>query len=880
MDREAMRRAQQTSRDAYLRKRAAMREKAASVVLQEKITEIEAGVLPSSFTEIELLSKRAQEVKAAERLQVAANMRQEIITLDGGPALGEKRHRDVVVPPLIQEEMIVQEDTQRHAEASHGFVAMDKAIIDDRIEKHDYTEEVTEEEIKRERTAALQNQNRRLQEQRRSLPIYQSRGALLELIRNNPVVIIVGETGSGKTTQLLQYLYEENLHEPAPPTSANAEGVTSEPVGEVTQGKRLICTQPRRLAAISVAERVAQEMNTRCGSIVGYKVRFDDRTGPLTRVLFVTDGMMLKEVVGDPSLNTVAAIMVDEAHERSLNTDILLGLLKDIIRGNKQLRVIVASATINADKFSDFFNRAPIFTVKGRSFPVDTSYITEPVADYVKASVDCILMLHATKPLPGDILVFLPGQEEIESCAAAVREALVETAGQLRPLLVLPVYSSLPPREQKRIYEVPPPNTRKVVIATNIAETSITIDGIVYVVDCGLCKQNYYNHRAMIEELRVLPISQASATQRAGRAGRTREGDCYRLYTTYTFHNEFPSETVPEILRSSMSSVVLQLKALGINNLLQFEFIDAPSTASLERALDHLYLLGAMKQDGRLTLTGRRMAEFPLDPSLSKSVIRASAMGCLRHMAIAVAMLSLDSIFINTRDPKERIAMTSARDKMFSSGNGDVVGYVRLMEEWLRSGSLKQEFCDTNYVNSKSLLRARDILDQILKTCERLGFDLPNGQEADALSVEALTKALLSGFFMNVSVLGLDKRTYSIVRPIDPTVSRLGAASQVGSGNRFGDAESAVELHPSSYLFRTGTSTHGERSKGLPPTPSMVAMEERPRLVVFTQLRCTKKRYMMHVTAVPSADWVLAVAPVNYFTKEELEVETHKRKHV
>ncbi|KAH9582227.1 DEAD/DEAH box helicase domain [Trypanosoma melophagium] len=882
MNLDEIRKAQQASRDAYLRKQALKREKAASAVLQEKLAEIEAGVIPQSLTEIELLTKRAKEVQVASQLQHTAQMRQERIDQDGPIVKHQSEQElDVVIQP-DKSEILLQEGVPGFNEENHNYVAMDKSVIDERIERHAFVEEKTEDQIKQERAEALQNQQSRLQEQRRSLPIFQTRDTLLKLIRNNPVVVIVGETGSGKTTQLLQYLYEEGFHENVLPLDKEnpineTNSKNKDTIKDETPIKRLICTQPRRIAAMSVAERVAQEMGTRCGSIAGYKVRFDDHSGPLTRVLFVTDGMMLKELVNDPDLHSVAAIMVDEAHERSLNTDILLGLLKDIIRRNKQLRVIVASATINADKFSNFFNGAPVFTVSGRTFPVEVSYLTEPVADYVKASAESVLLLHATKPLPGDILVFLPGQDDIENCAAAIREGIANAGGQLRPLLVLPIYSSLPPWEQKRIYEAPPPNTRKVVIATNIAETSITIDGVVYVVDCGLCKQDYYNHRAMVEELRVLPISQASATQRAGRAGRTQKGDCYRLYTAYTFRNEFPQETVPEILRCSMSSVVLQLKALGINNLLQFEFIDPPSTASLERALDHLYLLGAMKPDGRLTLTGRRMAEFPMDPSLSKCIIRANSLGCLRHMCIAVAMLTLDSIFVHIRDSKERIAMLSARDKLFSAGNGDVVGYVRLMEEWLRAGPLMQEFCQTHSVNAKSLLRARDVLDQILKTCERIGFELPSQTEDVSLSLESFTRALLSGFFMNVSKLNIDRRTYLIVRPIDSTIGRSNTNSMNSALNS--EEVASAELHPSSYLFRSGMAQQEDKTKDDAIHSCAPVLRERPQLVVFTQLRCTTKRYMMHVTAISSAEWVLSSAPGNYFTKEELEANLRKRAH-
>ncbi|CAD2214173.1 Helicase conserved C-terminal domain containing protein, putative [Angomonas deanei] len=265
-------------------------------------------------------------------------------------------------------------------------------------------------------------------------------------------------------------------------------------------------------------------MGSRCGSVVGYKVRFDEKTSATTRILFVTDGIMLKEFANDPNMESVGAIMIDEAHERSLSTDILLGLLRDVIRRNKKIKIIVASATINADKFSNFFGNAPIFKIEGRTFPVETFYADTPIADYVAESAQTALDLHMEKPLPGDILIFLPGQDAIETCAEILKEKFSQQKDNMRTLHILPVYASLPPKEQARIYEKTPPGSRKIVIATNIAETSITIDGIRFVIDCGLCKQDFYNPAAMVEELRVVPTSQASAIQRAGRAGRTQSG--------------------------------------------------------------------------------------------------------------------------------------------------------------------------------------------------------------------------------------------------------------------------------------------------------------------------------------------------------------------
>ncbi|KPI89222.1 putative DEAH-box RNA helicase [Leptomonas seymouri] len=949
MDKEALRQAQQASRTAFLRKAAAQQQKAAKAVVDQKLKDIEHGVVPTSITEAEFLLHRSAEVQAAGELFDVARRRQALGDEGEAPGRwdapapelqdGEALHASPPVHHVLQgdlhedgvdKEALVAssalDTTATTPSANVSFVAMSEAEIAKRVSSHDYVQEKTLAELQQERAAALQGQRDRLQQQRKSLPIYQMRSELLRCIRDHRVVIMVGETGSGKTTQLLQYLYEEGFHlgPKARKTRAaaietggdsagtmNTEQATSETEGaddsvEKDEELRLICTQPRLIAATSVAERVAQEVGRPCGSVVGYKVRFDDKTGPLTRILYVTDGMMLKEFINDPDLSTVGAIMVDEAHERSLNTDILLGLLRDVVRRNAQIKVIVASATINAAKFSSFFDNAPVFTVTGRTYPVECFYAGEPVADYVTESAQTVLSLHMERPLPGDILVFLPGQDDIETCAETLQRYVEEAKDQLRPLLILPIYSSLPAKEQARIYERTPTGTRKVVIATNIAETSITIDGVVYVVDCGLCKQDFYDPQAMVEELRVVPTSQASATQRAGRAGRTQAGKCYRLFTEYTFRNELPAETTPEILRCSMSAVVLQLKALGIHNLLEFDFLDAPSTASLERAIDHLYLLGAIKADGRLTVTGRRMAEFPMDPSLSKCLIRGCALGCGRHLAMAAAMLTLDSIFINSRDPAERQLIKSAKDHLFGFGNGDVTGYVRLMEEWLRAGTRAGEFCKSNGINARAMLRARDVLDQILKIYDRIGLvaDLQpakgqatagggedgaddEGARLKALSsaaathidVAAITKAILSGFFFNVAKLGADKHSYTVVRPMD-TGAPAGA-------RRFESPEAAdasvAEVHPSSFLFgagrkpaagvRANLASGPDSESGIPPV-----LRERPALVVFTQLRHTTKRFMTHVTAVASPEWVLQSAPVNYFQPEELETGLRKRR--
>ncbi|XP_054667364.1 LOW QUALITY PROTEIN: pre-mRNA-splicing factor ATP-dependent RNA helicase DHX16-like, partial [Grus americana] len=363
------------------------------------------------------------------------------------------------------------------------------------------------------------------QEVRRSLPIFPYRDELVAAIARHQILVIEGETGSGKTTQIPQYLHEE---------------------GYTRQGLKIGITQPRRVAAMSVAARVAVEMGTKLGNEVGYSIRFEDCTSERTVLKYMTDGMLLREVLTEPDLGSYSVIMVDEAHERTLHTDVLFGLIKDIARFRPQLKVLVASATLDTQRFSAFFDQAPVFRIPGRRFPVDIYYTKAPEADYLEACVVSVLQIHVTQP-PGDILVFLTGQEEIEACVELLQERCRRLGSRLAELLVLPIYANLPSDMQARIFEPTPPGARKVVVATNIAETSVTIDGIVYVLDPGFCKQKSYSARTGMESLVVTPCSRASANQRAGRAGRVAPGKCFRLYTAWAFQHELEETPVPEI---------------------------------------------------------------------------------------------------------------------------------------------------------------------------------------------------------------------------------------------------------------------------------------------------------------------------------------------
>uniref|UniRef100_A0A672KWH7 RNA helicase n=1 Tax=Sinocyclocheilus grahami TaxID=75366 RepID=A0A672KWH7_SINGR len=452
--------------------------------------------------------------------------------------------------------------------------------------------EEEEEEWEREERERLQDleerdaflsqaekQKQSLQEVRRSLPIFPYREDLLAAIRDHQILVIEGETGSGKTTQIPQYLLED---------------------GYTNGGMKIGCTQPRRVAAMSVAARVAQEMSVKLGNEVGYSIRFEDCTSERTILKYMTDGMLLREFLTEPDLASYSVIIIDEAHERTLHTDILFGLIKDIARFRPDLKVLVASATLDTERFSCFFDEAPVFRIPGRRFPVDIYYTKAPEADYLEACVVSVLQIHVTQPA-GDVLVFLTGQEEIEACCELLQERCRRLGSKISELIVLPIYANLPSDMQAKIFNPTPPGARKVVVATNIAETSLTIDGIIYVIDPGFCKQKSYNARTGMESLIVTPCSRASANQRAGRAGRVAAGKCFRLYTAWAFKHEMEETSIPEIQRTNLGNVVLLLKSLGINDLIHFDFMDPPPHETLVLALEQLYALGALNHLGELT---------------------------------------------------------------------------------------------------------------------------------------------------------------------------------------------------------------------------------------------------------------------------------------
>lgn len=463
---------------------------------------------------------------------------------------------------------------------------------------------------------------------RLQLPVWEYRERFNDIMMRNQSFVLVGETGSGKTTQIPQWCVDMVRSIPGP--------------------KRAVaCTQPRRVAAMSVAQRVADEMDVKLGQEVGYSIRFEDCSSAKTVLKYMTDGMLLREAMNDPLLERYGVIILDEAHERTLATDILMGVLKEVVRQRPDLKVIVMSATLDAGKFQVYFDNCPLLTIPGRTHPVEIFYTPEPERDYLEAAIRTVIQIHMCEPDEGDLLLFLTGQEEIDEACKRIKREVDDLGPEVGDMKIIPLYSTLPPQQQQRIFEPPPPNKpngaigRKVVVSTNIAETSLTIDGVVFVIDPGFAKQKVYNPRIRVESLLVTAVSKASAQQRAGRAGRTRPGKCFRLYTEKAYKTEMQDNTYPEILRSNLGSVVLQLKKLGIDDLVHFDFMDPPAPETLMRALELLNYLAALNNDGDLTELGSMMAEFPLDPQLAKMVIASCEFNCSNEILSITAMLSV-----------------------------------------------------------------------------------------------------------------------------------------------------------------------------------------------------------------------------------------------
>ncbi|MBA0834377.1 hypothetical protein Goarm_006736, partial [Gossypium armourianum] len=630
----------------------------------------------------------------------------------------------------------------------------------------------------------------------------------LQVLRANQTLVLVGETGSGKTTQ------------------------------------------PRRVAAMSVSRRVAEEMDVTIGEEVGYSIRFEDCSSARTVLKYLTDGMLLREAMTDPLLERYKVIILDEAHERTLATDVLFGLLKEVLKNRPDLKLVVMSATLEAEKFQGYFNSAPLMKVPGRLHPVEIFYTQEPERDYLEAAIRTVVQIHMCEP-PGDILVFLTGEEEIEDACRKITKEVGNMGDQVGPVKVVPLYSTLPPAMQQKIFEPAPPPVkeggppgRKIVVSTNIAETSLTIDGIVYVIDPGFSKQKVYNPRVRVESLLVSPISKASAHQRSGRAGRTQPGKCFRLYTEKSFNNDLQPQTYPEILRSNLANTVLILKKLGIDDLVHFDFMDPPAPETLMRALEVLNYLGALDDEGNLTKLGEIMSEFPLDPQMSKMLVVSSEFNCSNEILSVAAMLSATvlsgfhaPVGMHHRISKQvlmqivSVSQYSLMKQMvspcleaqkaadeakarFGHIDGDHLTLLNVYHAYKQNNE-DQSWCYENFINHRALKAADNVRQQLVRIMSRFNLKLCSTDFNSRDYYVNIRKAMLAGYFMQVAHL---ERTGHYLTVKDNQV---------------------VHLHPSNCL------------------------DHKPEWVIYNEYVLTSRNFIRTVTDI-RGEWLVDVAPHYY----------------
>uniref|UniRef100_A0AAQ5YW27 RNA helicase n=1 Tax=Amphiprion ocellaris TaxID=80972 RepID=A0AAQ5YW27_AMPOC len=621
--------------------------------------------------------------------------------------------------------------------------------------------------------------------QRKQLPIYQAKPQLLNQLRQLHNAILIGETGSGKTTQIPQYLYEAGIGRP---------GV-------------IAITQPRRVAAVSLAGRVAEEKRTQLGKLVGYTVRFEDVTSSETKLKFMTDGMLLREAIGDPLLLRYSVVVLDEAHERTVHTDVLFGVVKTAQRRRRELnkiplKVIVMSATMDVDLFSEYFNKSPVLYLEGRQHPIQIYYTKHPQSDYLQAALISVFQIHQEAPPSHDILVFMTGQEEIEALARTCRDIAKHLPDGCSPMVVIPLYASLPPAQQLRVFQ-----------HLILLYTSLTISGIKYVIDTGMVKAKRFNPDSGLEVLAVQRVSKAQAWQRAGRAGREDSGSCYRLYTEQEFDNLIPM-TVPEIQRCNLASVMLHLMTLGIPDVMNFDFMSKPSPEAVRAAVEHLELLGAVeRKEGQVSLTalGKKMASFPLEPRYAKTILLSPDYCCSEEVLSIVSLLSVDSVLYNPPARREEVL---AAHKKFISSEGDHMTLLNIYRAFKKVGGNK-EWCRENFVNSRNMNLVKEVQAQLREICLKLSLKL----ESCGSETGNVRRCLAHGMFINAAELQPDGSYLAL------------------------DTHQSVAIHPSSVLFQA-----------------------KPAYVVFNELLHTSRCYMRDLCLV-DADWLLDAAP-EYFGRK------------
>ena len=638
----------------------------------------------------------------------------------------------------------------------------------------------------------------------KNLPAYKVKDQLLKIIDENQVIIIIGETGSGKTTQLPQILYNSGY----------------------SKNGKIGITQPRRMAAISIANRVSNEMGVKLGNEVGYSIRFNDLTSQLTKIKFMTDGILLRETLLNNLLSNYSCIIIDEAHERSLNTDILLGIFKNLLSKRRDFKLIITSATMNSSKFSKFFNNAIQFKIPGKTYPVEIMYQSVPTVDYIDSAIKQALKIHISTPHTpndnSDILIFMTGQEDIDiSCQLLSIELkkLQKINDKIIDLQILPVYSTMSNSLQSKIFQNSP--IRKCIIATNIAETSLTLNHIKFVIDSGLMKLKIYNPKLNIDSLQLVPISKAQAIQRSGRAGRICPGIAFRLYTLSSYENEMFDNPIPEIQRSNLMNTILLLKNLNINKISNFPFIDPPSIELIETSQYELWSIGALNNYGELTNLGKEMCKYPIDPNLSKLLIISNQENfqCCEEILKIISMLSVPSVFIiSKKNIKLQEKITKIREN-FQIFDSDHLTLLNIFNQFQNVKDHEREkWCLKNYFNYKSLRNAIEINSQlrqlVIKNNKKITTCYNNW--------EIIKECICASFFAN--------------------------AAEFFKHNQYKHIRTGLEMF-------------------IPITSSFNGLNDLPKFIIFNDIILTgTKQQMNYITAV-KYDWLIKYGKIFYSPK-------------
>ncbi|KAI9702034.1 MAG: putative ATP-dependent RNA helicase dhr2 [Candelina mexicana] len=740
---------------------------------------------------------------------------------------------------------------------------------------------------------------------RRALPIWSQADKIRRGLREKDVMLLVGETGSGKSTQVPQFLVTEDWCKPrrVKVPSSSGDGALE----DVSIGGCIAVTEPRRVAAISLARRVADEMATPLGSsspasTVGYSVRFDNSTSPSTRIKFLTEGMLLQEMLRDPWLRQYSAVIVDEIHERGANVDLVVGFLRGIVLGKKEgrggvpLKVAVMSATADMEGLLKYFdqrsgvkaitgettrydgltqpdtgsesewsgissdtdteatistgtsNVAPkingyisqlhlhqhtsvslsltreglqqgkeltsdyvsVCYIEGRQYPVKIMYTPQPVQDFVDAALRTIFQIHYKEPMPGDILAFLTGQNTVEALETLVNDYALGMGPEVPKILVLPLFAALPRAAQDRVFQPAPPRTRKIILATNIAETSVTVSGVRYVIDCGKAKTKHFRTRLGLDSLLVNPISKSAAIQRKGRAGREGPGQCYRLYTESDYLKLEEANT-PEILRTDLSHAILTLKARGVDNVLDFPFLAQPPRDALEKALLHLYQLSALTDTGSISPIGHQIAKLPLSPSLARVLLASSEHDCVLEGIDIIAALEVDNVFLTPASEEKKEEAELAR-RALTRREGDHLTLMATVQAYAAENSDRKAWAEKHFVSHRAMQNVMDIRKQLRAQATHLHL-LPSSTTTSATPstlplATRILKCFLTGFLTSTARLVPDGSYRTLI------------------GNQ------TVAIHPSSVLF-------GKKVEA----------------IVYNEFVYTNRAYARGVSAV-QCDWV------------------------